>query len=273
MVYTSSFIVYSSCLCPSSFCSNSPFAGDFSHFYTCCYCVARPFFRANRIYLLGTVVLGILLSLDVPRFFEVPIDADAFIVLPTFTVGLQQAEIAAQRWGVSDYVWLIYLLGVGFMLLRFAWAIVRLIRMAVWGKAEILPDGCLLLRSNATSVPFSFFQWIFVPLDFQTDSDDRAGALDAMLTHERAHANGWHSADVLVMELLCVVFWFHPLVHWYRRALREVHEYLADAEASHRIDLKQYGLLLIRQSQPGMPGCPRASFFSVTTKTKTHHAD
>ncbi len=228
----------------------------------------ETFFRANRAYLLGTVVLGILLSLDVSWLPHVSVETSRLFVLPTFTVGLEQAEAVAKKWVIGDYMGLIYWLGVGFMLLRLCWAIVRLVRMAVRGGAEVMPDGCLLLRSDATTVPFSFFKWIFVPLDFQADSDDKASALDAMLTHERAHAHGWHSADVLAMELLCVAFWFHPLVHWYRRALRDVHEYLADAEASRRLDLKQYGLLLIRQSQPGMPVALVHHFFQSPLKQR-----
>ncbi len=228
----------------------------------------ETFFRANRAYLLGTVALGILLSFELDWLPQIPAPAPSIFVLPTFTIGLQQVETAARSWVLSDYMWLMYGLGAGFMLLRFCWALLRLVRMAVRGKAEVLPDGCLLLRSPATALPYSFFKWIFLPPDFQLDgaeaSDDRA----AMLIHERAHARGWHSADVVLLELLCIVFWFHPLVHWYRRALRNVHEYLADAEASRRINLKQYGLLLIRQSQPGMPVALVHHFFQSPLKQR-----
>ncbi len=229
----------------------------------------ETFFRANRIYLLGTVVLGILLALDLHWLPQLPVEAaPLLVVLPTITIGLEQAEATARSWGVGDYAWLIYLSGVGFMLLRFCWAVLRLLHMAVRGETEVLPDGCLLLRSTATSVPFSFFKWIFVPLEFQPGNEQRTDDLAAMLTHERAHARGWHSADVLFMELLCVLFWFHPLVHWYRRSLRAVHEYLADAEAARHIDLQQYGLLLIRQSQPGMPVALVHHFFQSSLKQR-----
>jgi len=91
---------------------------------------------------------------------------------------------------------------------------------------------------------------VFVPSKtFQRAEND---GNDAMLAHERAHAQGWHSVDVLLMEWLCIAFWFHPLAYWYRRAIRVVHEYLADAEASRITDKKQYGLLLIRQAQSGV---------------------
>ena len=228
----------------------------------------ETFFRANRIYLLGTVVLGILLALDLHWLPQLPVEAAPLLVLPTITIGLEQAEATVRSWELSDYAWLLYLSGVGLMLLRFCWSVIRLLRMAVRGEAEVLPDGCLLLRSTATTVPFSFFKWIFVPLDFQPGNERRAGDLAAMLTHERAHAQGWHSADVLFMELLCVLFWFHPLVHWYRRSLRTVHEYLADAEASRRLDFEQYGLLLIRQSQPGMPVALVHHFFQSPLKQR-----
>jgi TonB family protein len=89
-----------------------------------------------------------------------------------------------------------------------------------------------------------------------------------MLAHERAHAHGWHSADVLFAELLCTVFWFHPVAHWYRKALRTVHEYLADAAASRQADRKQYGLLLIGQSQSGMPIAFANHFFQSPLKQR-----
>ena len=89
-----------------------------------------------------------------------------------------------------------------------------------------------------------------------------------MLAHERAHAEGWHSVDIMMMECLCAICWFHPLVYWYRRSLREVHEYLADAEASRLTDKKQYGLLLIRQSQSGMPVAFANHFFQSPLKQR-----
>jgi len=228
----------------------------------------ETFFRANRAYLLGTVGLGIFLALDLHWLPPLSTVARPLLILPTVTIGLQQVEKTTIGWALNDYLRLIYWLGFGLMSLRFCWALWRLIRMAVHGKAEILSDGCLLLRSDATAVPFSFFKWIFVPRDFHLDNAEDSDDRVAMLIHERAHAQGWHSADVLVLELLCVVFWFHPLVHWYRRALRNVHEYLADAEASRRINLKQYGLLLIRQSQPGMPVALVHHFFQSPLKQR-----
>jgi TonB family protein len=138
-----------------------------------------------------------------------------------------------------------------------------------------LADGCVLVQTTEAEAPFSFFKWVFVPnieegrgesskIEVETGKafagrsrsplppSEKGYALQAMLAHERAHAHDWHSMDVLLVELLCVALWFHPLAHWYRRALRTVHEYLADAQASRLTDKQHYGLLLIRQAQSGV---------------------
>lgn len=117
-------------------------------------------------------------------------------------------------------------------------------------------------------MPFSFFRWVFVPTSNAQLHPEASGSNSLMLAHERAHAQGWHSADVLLMELFCIALWFHPLAHWYRRAVRNVHEFLADEAASRRTDKKQYGLLLIRQAQSGPALALAHHFFQSPLKQR-----
>ncbi len=235
----------------------------------------ETFFRANRAYLLGTAGLGILLSAWPAEQMPVPVDDGGLpvIVLPEFTVSIQQVEAATSTWQDIDFLWVAYWLGFALMAARVLWGLLKIVRMAVRGKSERLPDGCLLIQTAEAKVPFSFFRWVFVPVENQlsessklSESSNAETAL--MLAHERAHVKGWHSIDVLFAEVLCVVFWFHPLAHWYRRGLRTVHEYLADAAASRHADRKQYGLLLIGQSQSGMPIAFANHFFQSPLKQR-----
>jgi TonB family protein len=186
------------------------------------------------------------------------------IVLPEFTVSIQQVEAATSTWQDVDLLWVAYWLGFALMAARVLWGLLKIVQMAVRGMSERLPDGCLLIQTAEAKVPFSFFQWVFVPGENQLSESSST----LMLAHERAHAKGWHSVDVLFAEVLCVVFWFHPLAHWYRRGLRTVHEYLADAAASRHADRKQYGLLLIGQSQSGMPIAFANHFFQSPLKQR-----
>lgn len=227
---------------------------------------SETFFRSNRLYLLATVLAGIVLAAFGDQLLA-PYQEDALpmFTLPVVSAGFQQAAEVSQQMESADYLWLIYFLGAAFMLLRTGWGITRLMQMAARGSSEMLPEGGRLIRSAEVQAPFSFFKWIFVPADWDLSPD---AAARYMLAHERAHAEGWHSVDIMLMECLSAVFWFHPLVYWYRRSLRVVHEYLADAQASSLTDKKQYGLLLIRQSQSGMPVAFANHFFQSPLKQR-----
>ncbi len=213
----------------------------------------ETFFRASRLYLLATMLLSIVLSAlpgeQIPAIvYE---SGEPMLTLPTFTVGLQQAATATNHWQNIDFLWMIYWIGVLVTATRMLLGLVQLARMIKRGHRALLPDGTRIIHSAAVQTPFSFFRWIFIPKSSSTQP--LSFSADSMLAHEREHVLGWHSADVLLGELLCIIFWFHPLAYWYKRALRAVHEYLADAAASRLSDIKQYGLLLIGQSQSGMP--------------------
>jgi len=132
---------------------------------------------------------------------------------------------------------------------RFIAGLLRLYAVAARATRVEQQDGCVLVHTQEMELPVSFFHWIFLP--FGTPAMDSISKNEAVMAHERAHARGLHTADVLVAEVICILFWFHPIAHWYRRAMRQVHEYLADAAASSQTTRKQYGLLLIRQAPSG----------------------
>ena len=232
----------------------------------------ETFFRLNRLYLLSTAVLGIALAWLPPLSAGM---GEAVAVSPVVSIGLQQMDAATQQWNFADALWAVYWLGFLATTARTLWGIARLVGMAARGRSQRLPDGCVLIETSESTVPFSFFRWVFVPQTSnlqEATAGKSAGAGQTsnalMLAHERAHAHGWHSADVLLTELICIALWFHPLAHWYRRALRTVHEFLADEAASRRTDKKQYGLLLIQQAQSGPALALAHHFFQSPLKQR-----
>ncbi|MEQ1744841.1 MAG: M56 family metallopeptidase [Saprospiraceae bacterium] len=224
----------------------------------------ETFFGTNRLYLLASLVLGLILPLG-GRWMAtlLPDSAMPSLDLPFLAIGLSQVEQTATEWPVMRLLLWAYGIGVSLALARLLWGLAALWRIAAAGRFESLPDGSVLVRTGRTRMPFSFFHWIFVP----ENADDEAD-FDKILAHEQAHARGLHSADVLLLELVCAVFWFHPLAHWYRRTLRTVHEYLADAEASHRTGRRQYGLLLLRQTSSARTLVFANHFFQAPLKQR-----
>ena len=125
----------------------------------------ETFFRANRIYLLSTAILGIILAILPGEQMPVPVD-DAGIpvlTLPEFTVGIQAVETATNTWETPSFLWMAYWAGVILMALRVLWGLLKIVQMAKNGRAERLSDGCVLIHTEEAKVPFSFFKWVFVP--------------------------------------------------------------------------------------------------------------
>jgi hypothetical protein len=82
-------------------------------------------------------------------------------------------------------------------------------------------NGYQLVISNVPEI-FSYFNWIFIP-------NHKLEAYDPqILKHEKAHINLKHSCDVILTETYIAFFWFNPLVYFYRKSLKSVHEFQAD---------------------------------------------
>lgn len=228
----------------------------------------ETFFALNRAFLLGTAALGLFLPL-LPVLFETQGTAlSTAALLPEITVGLRAAEnsVSGPLENFAPWIWGVYILGLTLATARTLWGIFSILRLIAQGERQVLSDGCVLVRSVSVALPVSFFHWILTPVDFETEAGNHE--MQAMLAHERAHALKRHSVDVMLMEFLCILCWFHPLAHWYRKALRTVHEYQADAEAVQNADRKQYGLLLLRQAQSGKQVALVHHFFQSPLKQR-----
>jgi TonB family protein len=98
-----------------------------------------------------------------------------------------------------------------------------------------------VFRGRSATDAWSFFKKINLG-----DQVDANGTINA---HEQVHAAQWHSADVLILEAVMIINWFNPVVYFYRRAIKHIHEFIADQRAVKTAASKtDYALLLISQS-------------------------
>ncbi|MES2445888.1 MAG: TonB family protein [Bacteroidota bacterium] len=64
--------------------------------------------------------------------------------------------------------------------------------------------------------------------------------------HEDIHIKQLHTLDVIFFEILAIITWFNPIIYFYKKAVKNIHEYLADeAAANFQGDKEQYSLLLL----------------------------
>ena len=141
-------------------------------------------------------------------------------------------------WHIIPYC--IYLLGV-------AWHVLSILRQILAFRYDVLHgiktrdkyDNTIIIRGG-NFAPYSFFRYIVI------SAKDYEDSRQAILTHEQAHIRLGHSWDILLLEAVCTIQWFNPLVWMLARDLRAVHEYEADkAVLDLGIDAKRYQQLLV----------------------------
>ena len=88
--------------------------------------------------------------------------------------------------------------------------------------------------------PHAFLNYIFI------NKEDYKTLPRELLDHELAHVRQLHTFDLFIMEIAKVIFWFNPLIHFYKNAIRLNHELLADRYVIKRHkDHSQYQSLLL----------------------------
>ncbi|MEZ4933545.1 MAG: TonB family protein [Saprospiraceae bacterium] len=231
----------------------------------------ETFFKINRWYLLGTAILGALIPL-IDFQWLVPVHEEPAIVhyMQPITLGMEQFEsviitASAEETGFDWWGILLaaYSLGAVIALARFLHGLFKIKHLYQVGEKSRLPKYSFI-NTPATHVPFSFFKNLFWSKQFEVDEEDR----QAILRHEEAHIFQWHSADIILLEILGVLFWFNPFIYLYKKAIKTTHEYLADDYVVAQSGRKKYGQLLLRQSQSGMQIAISNSLFSSQLKNR-----
>ncbi|MEZ4854720.1 M56 family metallopeptidase [Flavobacterium sp.] len=117
---------------------------------------------------------------------------------------------------------------------------------------------------NDAIVPHSFLNYIFISKNnFSKDIDK-----NEIVLHEIAHVKQKHSFDVIFIEVLRVVFWFQPLLYFYKKAIQLNHEFIADnAVLNKGISINNYQQLLL-QSQTYQPINLASNFNFLITKKR-----
>lgn len=165
-------------------------------------------------------------------------DLYATVVLPELTLTPQPETDWKQL--LADGIGIAYWLVVALLTARFLVQLTGIIRLGRRCPTQKIDDTTVHLLPRPEG-PFSFFHWIFIYPDAHTGEE-----LHEILTHERTHARQWHSIDVMIGELACIVCWFNPFAWLMKREIRTNLEYMADEkvlETGHDSRTYQYHLL------------------------------
>lgn len=206
------------------------------------------FFQSNRAYLLGSIGLGLLLPwLELnPIVNAEPVN----IVLETITVSVnsinETANATTESFSFLQLLYSLYLIGCLIFGLRFFYGLYQIFKIYSTSKKEN-KGAYYLIKTQNIHLPFSFFHCLFWSDKINFNKEET----ENILKHELAHIRQGHSFDVIFLEILTILFWWSPFIFLYKKTIKAIHEFLADADVLQKSEIKTYGNLLVKQSQSG----------------------
>lgn len=208
------------------------------------------FFRLNRIFLLASLVFSLVfpwLAQYLEGFFLLEAPKQIFQMMA------DEIVIHSGEGGSPDvlpdtpwYVWIlpgIYISGAGFVFVRLLYGLLKIYQLYQGGQ-KTKEGNYTIIETRKDHVPFSFFHIIFIKSYDREDSE-----LKTILKHETLHAREWHSLDILFVEIIQVLYWFLPVIPLYKRAVRQIHECLADEDVCCVSDRNEYIRILLQEQK------------------------
>ena len=204
------------------------------------------FHRFNRIILLGTAALSLVLPLCVITIHEVvmiPAVQSTPQMFESATIGTMAAVAE-----VSEPIWpyvicAVFAIGALGVLLMAVVSIAKVICIIRSGEHHTLESSETLVITDAEIAPFSWMKYIVL------SREDYENGYSQILTHEKAHIALKHSWDVLFVDMITALQWFNPAMWMLKADLRAIHEFEADdAVLRSGADVKEYQYLLIRKA-------------------------
>ena len=191
----------------------------------------ETFFHLNRLYLVSTAIFS----------FFIPVIHSDWVKNLFITQKVQHTlytyakpilvyrfkNIEEHHLTIGQILVIIYAIGAAILIARFIWQLISLKK--------------IIDEPEESAGAFSFFRSI--KLGGNLDN------LEVITAHEEAHANQWHTVDVLLIEAVAIINWFNPVVYLYRLEIKHIHEYIADRHAlENGIDKAEYAMLLLSQT-------------------------
>tara|TARA_R100000935_G_scaffold34501_1_gene55148 strand:+ start:765 stop:3092 length:2328 start_codon:yes stop_codon:yes gene_type:complete len=199
-------------------------------------------FTANRKFLLG----GIVGSAILPAIY---FTKTVIVNAPVFSysqfsnseiVSVQETKVTTDWWQI---IGILYLAISGFFFLQLLFRSALIYRTII-KNTSYKNSKYTIVETSQTSGPYSFFNYIFI-----NSKSAQKEEFDLMLHHEKVHADQYHSADMLLANLLTSVLWFNPLSWFYKKIIAQNLEYIADYETANKLEcIQHYQHVLVKVS-------------------------
>ncbi|MFI5158007.1 MAG: TonB family protein [Sphingobacteriales bacterium] len=189
---------------------------------------SETFFQLNRIYLISAAALSFFIPMMQAGWIQNLFITQEikYTVYGSPVMILQLAPVKQAPITIGQILGVVYIAGVVVLFGRLIWQLIVLNR---------------IIKKDEHDSAYSFFNKIKLPDNVKDNS--------IVSIHEQVHARQWHSADVFIIETVMIINWFNPVVYFYRRAIKHIHEFIADDYATKQAANKaEYAILLLSQT-------------------------
>lgn len=201
----------------------------------------ETFFQWNRVYLLATAALSIIIPFVKINWFRKPISEKVSTTINEIVLYASASKkensiqiISEEPSNFSFSLEHLYVLGC----VVFAILLLRkfyLLKQLKQKSTKIVSEDFVEYRIPDSKAAFSFLNCFFIGENVKNES------YSSILKHELIHIKQKHSYDLLFFELLRIFLWFNPLIYLYQKYSSEVHEFIADQSIEKN---KKYEILL-----------------------------
>ncbi len=228
----------------------------------------KKFHQYNRVYLLLTVLLSLIIPLIKINFLNYGIQRPNIIkmlsVLNNTDVYVKTATLKHPL--LSDYNLLalyafLIITAVAFFILM---SQVLRIFIIIRGNPKKVWNNVCFVFTKSSGTPFSFFKYIFWNENLNMGSSEGK----QVLQHELAHVKQNHSADKLFLNVVLTVCWANPFFWIIRNELNMLHEFIADQKSISNGDTNAFATMLLTATYPQHSFALTHSFFHSPIKRR-----
>ncbi len=236
----------------------------------------ETYFTFNRIYLMMSMVMALLLPLTSVQFsiddtdylsttlnkiteFRNYYEELILMTEPAFKVGdgaiqerpevttgtelLNEASaVESSSFSWSSLIFFTYIGGLLFFSIRLLLLLFNLYQII--RRNEVMQyKGLSVVLINEDSPSFSFLKWVFVNKEALQTKE-----FEQVIAHEKVHVQHKHTVDLLLAHIITIFQWFNPLTWRIQKSIKTCHEYIADRQVIDQgHELFDYQSLLLSQ--------------------------
>ncbi|HKJ48968.1 MAG TPA: M56 family metallopeptidase, partial [Christiangramia sp.] len=205
----------------------------------------ETFFNLNRAYLLTTPILSLfipfikigILRETAPAVAIQNFTNSSIITLPEVFIGQRQlaTETTSAASSPESFNWLVitYLIGILIATCVFVFKLWKLESIKKGSRPTSKYYSKIYEIPNSDAA-FTYFNNLFVG-DKITEKDR-----EHIITHELVHLHQKHGIDLVIFEIMKIVFWFNPLIYIFQTRLATLHEFIADETTVQKSGKKIY---------------------------------